>query len=128
MQKRVNAEGNYFEGDTAKDKRFCKYNDLLDQSRLFCVTPRISHCPFLLLNRGCYDPKTLSRKSTPYIPLFLYGGFEPRLVTEWVQVRIPSKTWLYLLWKEVGHSPVVDSCLERKSSSPPLVICWHRHL
>ncbi|GFS87115.1 uncharacterized protein TNCV_1130281 [Trichonephila clavipes] len=26
-----------------------------------------------------------------------YGGYDPRLVTEWVRVRIPSKTWLYLL-------------------------------
>ncbi|GFW12514.1 hypothetical protein TNCV_817661 [Trichonephila clavipes] len=26
-----------------------------------------------------------------------YGGYDPRLVTEWVRVRIPSKAWLHLL-------------------------------
>ncbi|GFV54373.1 hypothetical protein TNCV_3482121 [Trichonephila clavipes] len=26
-----------------------------------------------------------------------YGGYDPRLVTELVRVRTPSKTWLYLL-------------------------------
>ncbi|GFT49449.1 hypothetical protein TNCV_3366511 [Trichonephila clavipes] len=26
-----------------------------------------------------------------------HGGYDPWLVTEWVRVRIPSKTWLYLL-------------------------------
>lgn len=35
MQKCVNAEGDYFEGDNVTDNWFCKYNDLLDQSRFF---------------------------------------------------------------------------------------------
>ncbi|GFX73637.1 hypothetical protein TNCV_1264061 [Trichonephila clavipes] len=26
-----------------------------------------------------------------------YGGYDLRLVAEWVRVRLPSKTWLYLL-------------------------------
>ncbi|GFW74550.1 hypothetical protein TNCV_2414491 [Trichonephila clavipes] len=42
-----------------------------------------------------------------------YGGYVPRLVTEWVRVRIYS-----------GLSPEMDSRLERKSSAPLLVICW----
>ncbi|GFU43326.1 hypothetical protein TNCV_3768661 [Trichonephila clavipes] len=55
-----------------------------------------------------------------------YGGYDPRLVTEWV--RIPSKTWLYLLREKVGLSPEMDSRLERKSSVPHLVICWDHRL
>ncbi|GFX93372.1 hypothetical protein TNCV_151781 [Trichonephila clavipes] len=35
MQKCVNAKGNCFEGDNVSENLFCKYNDLLDQSRFF---------------------------------------------------------------------------------------------
>ncbi|GFU00843.1 hypothetical protein TNCV_4819761 [Trichonephila clavipes] len=45
-----------------------------------------------------------------------YGGYDPRLVTEWVRVRIPSKTWLYSSGKEIGLSPEMDSRLERKAA------------
>ncbi|GFV65196.1 transposable element Tcb1 transposase [Trichonephila clavipes] len=33
-----NAEGNYFEGYNVMENSFCKYNDLLDSSRFFCVS------------------------------------------------------------------------------------------
>ncbi|GFX55293.1 hypothetical protein TNCV_3968471 [Trichonephila clavipes] len=55
-----------------------------------------------------------------------YGSYDPRLVTEWV--RIPSKTWLYLLRERSRLSPEMDSRLERKSSAPLLVICWDHRL
>ncbi|GFV09433.1 hypothetical protein TNCV_3158311 [Trichonephila clavipes] len=51
--------------------------------------------------------------ATPAMSPSEYGGYDPRLVTEWV--RIPSKTWSYLFGK-VGLSPVMDPCLERKAA------------
>ncbi|GFX35015.1 hypothetical protein TNCV_2329551 [Trichonephila clavipes] len=40
-----------------------------------------------------------------------YGGYDPRPVTEWV--RVPNKgNVVFSSGKEVGLSPVMDSCLE----------------
>ncbi|GFT00685.1 hypothetical protein TNCV_3113951 [Trichonephila clavipes] len=57
-----------------------------------------------------------------------YGGYDPRLVTEWVRVQIPSKTESYLL-REGSRSFACNGFPSRKkSSAPPLVICWDHHL
>ncbi|GFW91600.1 hypothetical protein TNCV_4500192 [Trichonephila clavipes] len=49
-----------------------------------------------------------------------YGGYDPRLVTEWE--RIPNKAWLHLLQgKEVGLSPVMDFRPEWKAAHP---VCY----
>ncbi|GFV77570.1 hypothetical protein TNCV_1070991 [Trichonephila clavipes] len=55
-----------------------------------------------------------------------YGGYDPWLVTEWI--RIPCKTWLYLL-RERSRSFTCNGFPSRKESSAPLlVICWDHHL
>ncbi|GFY28583.1 hypothetical protein TNCV_4150141 [Trichonephila clavipes] len=57
-----------------------------------------------------------------------YGGYDPRLVTEWVRARIPSKAWLYLL-RERSRSFACNGFPSRKESSAPLlVICCDHHL
>ncbi|GFV64705.1 hypothetical protein TNCV_1636581 [Trichonephila clavipes] len=58
-----------------------------------------------------------------------YGGYVPRLVTEWVRVRIPSKTWLYLL-RERSRSFTCNGFPSRKEKqrTPFLVICWDHRL
>ncbi|GFV56616.1 hypothetical protein TNCV_736241 [Trichonephila clavipes] len=57
-----------------------------------------------------------------------YGGYDPRLVTEWVRVESRVRLGCIFLGKDVGLSPEMDSSLERKSSAPHLVICWDPHL
>ncbi|GFS50017.1 hypothetical protein TNCV_1836591 [Trichonephila clavipes] len=38
-----------------------------------------------------------------------YGGYDPRLETEWARVQVPNKAWMYLREKEVGLSPEMES-------------------
>ncbi|GFV46924.1 transposable element Tc3 transposase [Trichonephila clavipes] len=62
------------------------------------------------------------------LPSSQYGGYDPRLVTEWVRVRIPSKAWLYLLWgKGVKVSPAWIPVSIGKQRAPS-VTCWDHHL
>ncbi|GFV89202.1 uncharacterized protein TNCV_4914011 [Trichonephila clavipes] len=49
------------------------------------------------------------------------GGYDPRLVTEWVRVRIQVRHDCILFGKEVGLSPVMDFRLERKAAQPFLL-------
>ncbi|GFW91599.1 hypothetical protein TNCV_4500191 [Trichonephila clavipes] len=62
----------------------------------------------------------LMRTSNQVYAASQYGGYDPRLVTEWE--RIPNKAWLHLLQgKEVGLSPVMDFRPEWKAAHP---VCY----
>ncbi|GFV19066.1 hypothetical protein TNCV_3222851 [Trichonephila clavipes] len=78
-----------------------------------------SRLDYIRASRGSAMPEIIFKIS---VSPSQYGGYVPRLVTEWV--RIPSKTVV----SSSGKTPEVDSRLERKSSAPLLVICWDHHL
>ncbi|GFX66843.1 hypothetical protein TNCV_3049411 [Trichonephila clavipes] len=64
------------------------------------------------------DMLLLSRdKSTQRGLLSQYGGYDPRLVIDWVRVRISSKTWLNLLRE--SRSFAYNGFPSRKESSAP---------
>ncbi|GFW11783.1 hypothetical protein TNCV_1083291 [Trichonephila clavipes] len=57
-----------------------------------------------------------------------YGGCDPWLVTEWVWVRIPSKTWMYFLRETKSDFHLKWISVSNGKQRTPSVICWDHHL
>ncbi|GFW33847.1 hypothetical protein TNCV_3589321 [Trichonephila clavipes] len=123
---RVKTEGDLY-------RRCCLCNTRKDvyRSQWLCRSCNVPLCLqangpicFEKFHTGPIDSKAVSLNVS--LTLSQYDGYDPWLVTEWV--RIPSKTWLYLL-RERSRSLACNGFPSRKESSAPiLVICWDHYL
>ncbi|GFU44836.1 hypothetical protein TNCV_4543701 [Trichonephila clavipes] len=56
------------------------------------------------------------------LPPSQYCGYDPRLVTEWVLVRIPSKAWLCFFFGKRSRTFTCNGFPSRKERGTPLLL------